>query len=430
MHWREKYKNKIVSAEEAVKHIHSDDAVVIQQGHGMAQILVDAMVARANELKNVKVMSMINFGNEQYLQPGLEKSFRYYTSFLGDASRTSIGEGRGEYVPCYFSERPNWFRETFKPTVALLMLSSPDENGICSYSLNADYSVAAAELSKMVIAQINPCLPRTYGSYISLDDVDWIVEHKQKMIEKPMGKINDISMNIGKIIAPYIPDGATMQLGIGGVPDAVLSCLTDKEELGVHTELFSTGVIDLFNKGIITNSRKNIDKGKIVATMLIGTKEVFDFVDNNPNVLMKPVDYTNNPYVIAQNDNVVSINSCLQVDLMGQVNSDTVNGKPYSGVGGQVDFIRGANMSKGGQSFLAMPSTAKNDEISRIVCQLDKGTPVTTSRFEVHYIVTEFGAVNLRGQSLNERAKRLISIAHPKFREELTYEARKLGYHI
>ena len=427
MNWREKYKDKIVPAAEAVKSIKSGDKVMFQQSHGVSLTLLDALTDRADELENVTLMNHITFGSPRFLEPQYEKSFKHVSNFLAGATRKAYAEGRMEYMPCFYYQTPDYYRNVNRPDVFLVSLSMPDENGVCSYSLNPDYSIACVEVAKTVIAHINPNLPKTHGSTISLDEVTYVVEKEEEVMEVFMAGNGEVEKAIGQHIAPLINDGDTLQLGIGGVPDAVLSCLGDKKDLGIHSELFSDGVVDLYNAGVITNKKKNLHNGKFIANFLIGSQKLFDFVDDNPDVLMLPVDYVNDPRVIAKNDNMVSINSCIEVDLLGQVNADSVRGEFYSGVGGQVDFIRGASMSKGGKSIISVPSTAGKGKFSRIVCKFDEGTPITTSRFDVHYICTEFGIVELRGKTIKERAEALISIAHPDFREDLTQQAKEAG---
>ena len=304
--------------------------------------------------------------------------------------------------------------------VAMVMVTPPDENGMCSLGVSVDYTLEAVKQAKLVIAQVNPQMPWT-GPYslVSVKDLDCIVEHEAPIIELKPPKIGDIEKAIGEHCASLVPDGATLQLGIGAIPDAVLLFLKHKKDLGIHSEMFSDGVVDLYQKGVITGANKRLDKGKMVAAFLMGSKKLYDFVDDNPDVMMRTVDYVNNPAVICQNPKVVSINSCLQVDFNGQVNSESMGTKQFSGIGGQLDYVRGAAMCPDGKAILAMPSTAKHGEVSRIVPVFEPGTTVTTTRTDVHYIVTEYGVANLRAKSLRERARLLINIAHPKFRDQL-----------
>ena len=422
MDWRTVYADKIVSAAEAVSHVKSGDTVVIQQASGTATYLMDALTERADELENVKIIAHNLWEVPRFLDPQYGKNFRHISQFLDRGVRTAYREGRVDLLPAFYYKMPQYYRE-HPADVFFVMLTEPDENGVCSYSLNADYSVANVEAAKIVVAQINPSLPWTYGSTVSMDELDYVVIHDDPLPQLTKSKTSGVEERIAAHIVPYIQDGACLQLGIGGLPDAILGFLKDKKHLGIHSEVLSDGIIELYESGAIDNSAKQINTGKMVANFLIGTKRLFDFADHNPDLLMLPVDYTNDPYVIAQNDNVISINSCLQVDLLGQVNADTIGGRQYSGCGGQIDFVRGAQMSKGGMSFITLPSTAKNGTVSRIVPHLETGTPVTTSRFDVQYICTEYGAVNLFGLTVSERAEALISIAHPDFREELRRQA-------
>ncbi len=365
-------------------------------------------------------------GKAPYCQPGMEKHFRHNALFVGGSTRKAVEEGRGDYTPCFFHEIPKLFTDGTLPVdVAFLQLSEPDENGVCSYGVSVDYTQPAAEAAKLVIAQINKNMPYTYGNSINLKDIDYIVEKDEPLIELQPPKIGETEHKIGEYVASLIHDGDTLQLGIGAIPDAVLSFLGDKKDLGIHSEMFSDGVVDLARKGVITNKKKTIDQGKFVSCFLMGTKKLYDFVNNNPDVLMERVDYTNDPFVVAKIDNIISINSAMQVDLMGQVNAEMIGYKQFSGVGGQVDFVRGASRAKGGKAIIAMPSTAGHGKISKIVPLLDEGAAVTTSRNDVDYIITEFGIAPLKGRTLRQRAIALIKIAHPDFREGLIAEFEK-----
>lgn len=424
MDWKVAYAAKIVSPSEAVRHVKSGDTVVIQQASGTATCLVDALTDRAEELEHVKIIAHNLWDVPRFLEPKYGKSFRHVSQFLDRGVRQAYREGRVDLLPAFYYQMPQYYREN-PADVFFVMLTEPDENGFCSYSLNADYSVSNVEAAKLVIAQINPSLPWTYGAKVSLEELDYIVIQDQPLPELEKSRSNGVEKQIASFIVPYIQDGACLQLGIGSLPDAILGFLKDKKHLGIHSEVLSDGIIDLYESGAIDNSQKTLDRGKMVANFLIGTKRLFAFADHNPNLLVLPVDYTNDPYVIAQNDHVVSINSCLQVDLLGQVNADTIGGKQYSGCGGQIDFVRGAQMSKGGMSFITLPSTAKGGTISRITPHLETGTPVTTSRFDVQYVCTEYGVVNLFGKTVSERAEALIQIAHPAFREDLYRKAKE-----
>lgn len=418
--WKSIYKSKLVSAETALKSVQSGNRVVIAHACGEPPTLVEAMVARAPELTNVEIVHMVAMGPCKYAQPGMEKSFRHNALFVGAGTRKAVEENRGDYTPCYFSEIPRLFKQGILPVDVLLMqVTPPDQEGFCSFGVAADYTQACAERARIVIAQMNSLYPRTAGAKISLDALTYIVEKDEPVIELNSPKIGELERKIGENVASLIPDGATLQLGIGAIPDAVLAFLTTKKDLGIHSEMFSDGIVALAEAGVVTNRKKTINTGKFTATFLMGTRKLYDFVHNNPQVEMYPADYVNDPFVIGQYENMVAINSALQVDLMGQVNAETIGSTQFSGIGGQVDFVRGASRSKGGKSIIALPSTAARGKISRICRELDKGAAVSTSRNDVHFVVTEYGVADLRGKTLRQRAEALIAISHPEFRSEL-----------
>jgi 4-hydroxybutyrate CoA-transferase len=427
--WKSTYKAKLVSAQEALQCVKSGNRVVVGHACGEPPTLVEALVARAPELSNVEIVHMVAMGPAKYAQPGMEKSFRFNGFFVGASTRKAVEENRGDFTPCFFSEIPRLFRERILPVDVLLMqCTPPDEEGFCSYGVSVDYTQAAAESARIVIAQMNSQLPRTGGAKIHLDLITYIVEKDEAVIELAPPKIGDLERKIGENVAALIPDGATLQLGIGAIPDAVLLFLNDKKDLGIHSEMFSDGVVFLAEAGVVNNRKKTIHTGKFMASFLMGTRKLYDFVHNNPDVELHPVDYINDPYIIGQHDNLISINSALQVDLMGQVNAEMIGSTQFSGIGGQVDFVRGASRSAGGKSIIAMPSTAAKGTISRICRELDRGAAVTTSRNDVHFVVTEYGVAELRGKSLRQRAEALISVSHPDFREALRDErARAAG---
>ena len=428
MDWRTDYRNKTVTAAEAVKHIRSGNRVVIGHACGEPPSLVAAMVERAPELKNVEVVHMVAMGPAKYAQPGMEESFRHNALFVGGTTRKAVEGKRADYTPCFFSEIPRLFTGGILPVdVVLMQVTPPDEAGFCSFGVSADYTQPASECAKTVIAQVNRHMPRTGGVKIHVDKIDWIVEQDEPLIELKPPVIGDVEKAIGENVARLIADGATLQMGIGAIPDAVLLFLGGKKDLGIHSEMFSDGVVGLAQAGVVTNRKKTIHTGKFTATFLMGTRKLYDFIDGNPDVELYPVSYVNDPYVIGQYEKMVSINSALQVDLMGEVNAEMIGRTQFSGVGGQVDFVRGSSRSPGGRSVIALPATASGGKISRIACDLDRGAAVTTSRNDVHYVVTEYGVAELRGRSLRERAKALIAIAAPGFREKLTREAGELG---
>ncbi|MCI9424353.1 MAG: acetyl-CoA hydrolase/transferase family protein [Flavonifractor sp.] len=425
MNWKTYYETHLTTAEEAVTHIKSGDRVVVAHACGEPSYLLDAMVANASAYRDVELVHMVAMGKGDYCKPEYAENFRHNAIFVGGSSREAVADGRADFTPSFFFEVPRLFSTTMPVDVALVMVTPPDENGMCSLGVSVDYTQEAVKQAKLVIAQINPQMPWTGpNSLVSVKDLDVIVEHDAPLIELKPGKIGEIEKAIGEHCASLVPDGATLQLGIGAIPDAVLLFLKDKKDLGIHSEMFSDGVVELAEAGVITNAKKSLNPGKFVVAFLMGTKRLYDFVNHNPDVDMRPVDYVNHPFVVAQNDNLISINSCVQVDLMGQVASETVGSKQISGVGGQVDFVRGASAAKGGVSIIAMPSTVKG-KISKIVPLLDEGAAVTTSRNDVDYIVTEYGVAHLKGETLRQRARNLIAIAHPDFRDELKAEFEK-----
>lgn len=422
--WQEIYKKKLVSSIEAVKHIKSGDRVVIGHACSEPTELVNTMVENKNQYKNVEIVHMVAMGKSQYTDPEMADHFRHNALFVGGSTRKAVNENRADYTPSFFYEIPRLFNEKYLPVdVALIQVSSPDKHGYCSYGLSNDYTKSATEAAKLVIAQVNDKMPRTLGdNFIHISQIDYIVEKSEELIELPPPKIGEVEKAIGENCASLIDDGSTLQLGIGAIPDAVLLFLKDKKDLGIHSEMFSDGVVDLYEAGVITNSKKTIHKGKMVVTFMMGTKRLYDFIDNNPVVELYPVDYVNNPIVIGQNYKMISINSCIEVDLMGQISSESIGLNQFSGTGGQVDYVRGASMAKDGKSIIAIPSTARRGKTSRIVPFLAEGSAVTTSRNDVHYVVTEYGIADLRGKTLRDRARALIEIAHPDFRNDLKIE--------
>jgi len=425
--WKEVYNSKLVSAKEAVSKIKSGDRLVTGHAVGEPSILIDEMVANKESYENVEIVHMVAMGKAEYAQPGMEKYFKHNSIFVGGTTRDAVASGRGEFTSCFFSEVPKMFKQGYLPVdVALIQVSTPDEHGYCSFGVSNDYTKPAAESAKTIIAEVNDQMPRTMGdSFIHVSEIDYMVEVSHPVIELKPPKISDVEKEIGENCATLIEDGSTLQLGIGAIPDAVLLFLKDKKDLGIHSEMISDGVVELVEAGVITNKQKTIHPGKIVVTFLMGTKRLYDFVNNNPMVEMYSVDYVNNPCVIMQNNKMVSINSCVQVDFMGQVASESVGLTQISGVGGQVDFVRGANMCKNGKSIMAMPSTAAKGKVSKIVPLLDEGAAVTTSRNDVDYVVTEYGIAQLKGKTLKDRARALINIAHPNFRPSLIEEFEK-----
>lgn len=426
MSWKGIYKSKLKAAEEAVGVVKSGDRVVFAHAAGESQTLSNALMGRANELHDVEIVHMVALGPAEYCKPGMEKHFRHNSLFVGGTTREAVNSGQADFTCCFFSEIPRLFRDRILPVdVAFVHLSPPDEHGFMSFGISVDYTKVSAECASTVIAAVNPNMPRTLGDcFIHVSEVESIVETEEQIIEIPLPRIGEVEQAIGEHVAALIENGSTLQLGIGAIPDAVLLFLKEKKDLGIHTEMFSDGVVELVEQGVVTNKAKSFHRGKMIATFLMGSRRLYDFVSNNPQVEMHTVDYTNDPFNISRNDLMVSINSALQVDLTGQICADTIGYRQYSAVGGQVDFVRGSGRSRKGKSVIALPSTASGGKMSRIVAALTEGAAVTTSRNDVHYVVTEYGAVDLRGKTVKQRAELLVSIAHPDFRHELMEEAK------
>jgi len=415
------WRNKICTADEAVQSIQDGDRVWIHPGTATPRVLVEAMTNRGSELSDVEVVHLLHFGDAPYTRPEYEGHFRNNNFFLGGNVRPAVNEGRADFIPIFLAEVPKLFLSGEMPVdVALINVTPPDEHGFCSYGCGVECTLAAAKVARTVIAQINPQMPRTMGdSFIHISKISHIVEVDEPVIELKGKTITELHRGIARNIEPLIEDGACLQLGIGGVPDAVLELMGDKKDLGVHTEMFSDGIIPMIEQGIINGDKKTFHQGKVIAGFFFGTKELYEYCDNNPIFEFHPSDYTNDIINVARNDNMVAINSAIQVDLTGQVCADSIGYNFYSGIGGQVDFIRGAARSKGGKPIIALPSTAKGDSISRIVPTLDQGAGVVTSRGDVHYVVTEFGVAYLHGKNIRQRAEALIDIAHPNFKQDL-----------
>ncbi len=418
-----RYYNRIVDVCKAVRAIESRDRVVFGHAAGCPRLVPKEMLNQLDRLKDIQIYHMLTLGADEHLIPGTEGHFRHVTNFVGANSRAAIAEGRGDFLPIFFYEVPSLFTNEYPVDVAVIQVSKPDENGNCSLGVSCDYTKAAAEKAKLVIAEMNEQMPFVYGdNFIHVSKLDCIISSDMKLANINLPTITDVEKKIGEHCASLIEDGSTLQLGIGAIPDAVLMFLDSKKDLGIHTEMFSDGVVDLVNKGVITGAKKTLLPGKLVATFLMGTDKLYNFVNKNKDVEMRPVDYVNDPRIIAQNDKMISINSCIEVDLMGQVASETIGLRQFSGTGGQVDYVRGAAWSKGGKSIMAMPSTAVGGKVSRIVPFLAHGSAVTTSRNDVDYVITEYGIAKLKGKTLKERARALIEIAHPNFREMLESE--------
>jgi acyl-CoA hydrolase/RimJ/RimL family protein N-acetyltransferase len=427
----ERFPDKVCTAEQAVARVRHGNRVFIGSGAGEPQSLVRALSNR-NDLSDTELIHIMTLGIAPYAEAKFGAKFRHNAFFIGGNVREAVAECRGDYTPIFLSEVPALFREgRVVIDYALIQVSTPDEHGYCSYGVSTDIVKSAAESARVVIAEVNENTPRSLGDcFIHVRDIAALVPSDEAILEAPQGVPDELAKAIARQIANLIEDGSTLQLGIGTIPDAVLHFLDDRKDLGIHTELFSDGVIPLIEKGVINNSKKNIHKGKIIASFVLGSRKLYDFIHNNPMVEFHPTEYTNDPFRIARNDNMVAINSALEVDLTGQVCADSLGTMFYSGIGGQVDFVRGAARSRNGKAIIALPSTAQHEITSRIVPTLKPGAGVVTSRGDVHYVVTEYGMAYLHGKTIRERAMALIQIAHPKFRPWLLAEAkaRKLVY--
>ena len=421
MNWREEYRTKCMDAAQALKGVRSGDRVWIQSGCGTPSVLVDAMVARASSLRNVEIVHMKTLGEAAYTKPEYEGIFRHRALFVGDNVREAVTAGRADYAPIFLSEIEGLFTSGAMPVdVVLMLVSPPDDHGFVTLGTTVDCTMTATRLARTVIAEVNDQVPRTHGdTSIHVSRISAMVETSRPVLELQPERGTEIHRRIGENVASLIPDGATLQTGIGGIPDAVLACLGDKRDLGIHTELVSDGVIDLMESGVLNGERKSLHRGKVVLSFVLGSRRLFDFIHENANFEFRSLGYTNDPFVVAQNDRMVAINAALQVDLTGQVCADSLGTRPYSGFGGQVDFIRGAARSRGGVPIITLPSTAKHGTVSRIRPVLDPGAGVVTSRADVHYVVTEHGIAYLHGKTLRQRAEALIAIADPQFRAEL-----------
>ncbi len=430
MNWEAIYRRKVTDVDTALSHIQSGNRVYLAGGAGVPQELIQGLTNRAEHLRDVELTHILTFAEAPYAASQFQESFRVNALFIGENVRTAVHEGRADFTPIFLSEIPGLFRNGQLPLdVVLISLSPPDEHGFCSFGVEVGTTKPAAESAGLIIAEVNRQMPRTLGDcFIHVSRLHHIVEVDYPLPEAPQGGSSERHLQVGQHIAEMIPNGATLQMGIGSIPDAVLQNLGNHKDLGVHTELFSDGVIDMVEAGVITCAHKSFHPGKIISGFLFGTQRLYDFAHNNPIIELHPTDYVNDPFNIAQNDQMVAINSALQVDLTGQVCADSIGPHIYSGVGGQLDFIRGATRSKGGLPLVAFLSTAKNDSLSRIVPMLNTGAGVVTTRNDVHYIITEYGVASLHGKTVRQRARELINIAHPKFRDELIKAAHKLEY--
>lgn len=430
MHWSDEYRAKLMSAADALKAVRSGERVWIQSGCGTPSTLVDALVARAPELHEVEIVHMKTLGNADYTRPEFEGHFRHRGLFLGENVREAVAAGRADYTPIFLSEIEGLFEHGELPLdVVLMQVSPPDAHGYMSLGTTVDCTLTAVRCARYVIAEVNPRMPRTHGdTFVHISQITAVVETDHPLLEMHPEPFTDLHLRVARNVASLIPDGATLQTGIGGIPEAVLTCLEDKRDLGIHTEMVPDGVIELMERGIINGERKTLLRGKAVAAFVLGSQRLFDFIHDNPAFEFRLIQFTNDPFVVARNDRMVAINSAIQVDLTGQVCADSMGTRPYSGFGGQLDFIRGAARSKGGVPIIALPALAKKGTVSRIVPVLEPGAGVVTSRADVHYVVTEHGVAYLHGKSLRERAEGLIRIADPRFRQELEDFALRAHY--
>lgn len=435
MAWNNLYQSRVTTAEKAVEVIHSGNRIFLTGNVSVPQTLLGALVKRAPSLENVEICQALTIGPAEYVSPDMEGHLRVNTMFISANVRKAVQEGRADYTPVMLSEFPLLFKNGFLPIdVAMIHVSPPDEHGFCSLGVEVGLTKSPAECAKIVIAEVNEQMPRTLGdSFIHVSKLTHILPVNYPIPEMVMAEEgeSEIIQKIAGHIADLIPDGATMQMGIGAIPDAVLKYLFNKKDLGIHTELFSDGVIDLVDAGVLTNARKSLHAGKIVAGFILGTKRLYDWVDDNPLIELHRTEYINDPFVIAQNDRMVAVNSAIEVDLTGQVCADSIGPKLYSGVGGQLDFVYGASRSRGGVPIIALPSTTTLRDgtvISKIVLMLKNGAGVVTTRNHVRFIVTEHGVADLYGKTIRQRAQALIKVAAPQFRDELTKQATELHF--
>ena len=428
--WQQKYQDAVVSAAEAISHVQPGQRVFVGTGCAEPQELVHALAARGGALVDIEVVHLLTLGSAPYATEELAERFSVNSFFIEANVREIIQKGLGDYTPIFLSDIPRLFSSGKLPLdVALVQVTPPDERGMCSLGISVDIVKSAAENASLVIAQVNPQMPRTLGdSSLHVYDIDFLVPTDVPLVELEVPRSDDVTRRIGEYVAALVDDGSTMELGIGRISQAVLEFLKDKRDLGIHTEMLVDSVVDLVESGVITGGQKTLDRGKIVASFCMGTRKLYDYIDGNPAFAFHPTEYVNDPFIIAQQNKMVAINVALEVDLTGQVCADSLGTKFYSGIGGQVDFNRGAARSPGGKAVIAMPSTARNGTVSRIVARLSPGAGVVTTRGDVHYVVTEYGVAYLHGKNVQDRALALLSIAHPDFRAQLLREAIEAKY--
>ena len=427
--WTNAFREKLTTAERAVERVSSGDRVYVHPGCAEPETLVSALLRRADQLSNVEIVHLLTFGNADYVKPEYRGHFRHNALFIGSNVREAVTEGRADYTPIFLCEIERLFTSGQLPLDgALVQLSPPDEHGYMSLGVGVDCTLTAARCARYVIAEVNDRMPRALGdSFLHVSKVSAIVETSHPLAELHPVPFTELQHRIAQNVASLIPDGATLQMGIGGIPDAVLTCLRDRKDLGIHSEMVSDGVIPLIESGVVNGEKKTLHTGKVVAGFVLGTHRLANFIHDNPIFEFHPTSYVNDPFVIAQNENMIAINSARQIDLTGQVCADSLGTTLYSGIGGQVDFVRGAARSKGGKPIIAVPSTAKDGTVSRISSLLS-GAGVVTSRGDVHYVVTEHGIAYLHGNTLRQRAEALIAIADPAFRDQLHDFAYRVHY--
>lgn len=430
MGWHSEYQKKLTTADAAVRAVESDMRVYVHGNSAFPRVLLEALTRRSGKVRNVEMIHLLGIGEACYSQPQFAESFRHNALFIGPNMRKAVQEGQADYIPVHLSEVEGLFLDkTLELDVALLQVSAPDRHGFCSLGVAVETTLNAARCARIRIAQVNDRMPRTFGNtFMHVSEFDAIVEASEPLPELHAEEITEEHRHIARNVATLIEDGACLQVGIGAIPNAILPHLIDHKDLGIHTETLTDSAIPLIEKGVITGARKQINPNKIVLGFAMGTRDWYDYIDDNPLFDFEPTSYCNDPFVVCQNENVVAINSAIEIDISGQVVSDSVGSRLISGFGGQVDFMRGAARSRGGKPVIAISSTAKNGRISRIVPHIKSGAGVVTTRADVHYVVTEYGVAYLHGKNLRQRAEALIEIAHPSFREELNEHVREMGW--
>ena len=421
------YQQKLQPAAEAIRQVHDGDLIIVPTGVGEPPSLLTALSEQRRDFRDVKVSQILAMRKYAYIDPETTQHVRHVALFFGGATRAGGQEGWIDFIPNYFSEIPVQIERGQIPADLVFSMASPmDAHGYFALSLGADYTMAAVARARAVVLEVNPNVPFANGNcHVHISQVTALVESSDPVLEVGLPKIGPVQQAIGKHVADLIEDGSTLQIGYGGIPDAVVMQLTDKRDLGIHTEMLGDGILTLIEAGVVTNRRKNYLPGKTVATFALGSNKLYRYMDRNPSVEIHPVDFTNTPALAGLNDNLIAINATLQIDLLGQCGSESLGHAPFSGTGGQSDFVRAANRSRGGKAFIVLPSTAKGDTLSRIVPSLSPGTHVSTSKNDINYVVTEYGVAQLRGKSAKQRAQALIAIAHPDFRGELTEQAKR-----